>query len=193
MSPWHVHELMNLERLVDVIGRLANERRVPVQPVLDSCRALLATFVHVAIEQRAATWLLSAVDGPGLERDAQQLAADAAAASTAARALVDQRVAVARRRIASWERTRERAVVLDPQLSAIAERVRLAYEEATAPERAQGACGELHLRVDDRVSYAPSDEQSEWAPEQGTFELAVDPEILDLGRSGALAELLSTR
>jgi hypothetical protein len=185
MSFGHRQELLDLEKLVDGIARVARRQRTPVAPVLDGCSALLAMYVRVAIEQRAARELSVSVDGPALGREVDALAAACACAGPAARALVERRLGIARRRAASWQRALHLAEVLEAQLKTIGERVRLAYEEAAAPERSERAFAAQRVRVEDvsACELLDQEEAAELARQQEEWATAIDPEVLSLGRA----------
>ena len=131
--------------------------------------------MRLAIAFHASRQCLAAVDRAKLAEDCRALEAAATAPMRGGVELAGQRLAVVRRRIDRWERTRETLGVLLQRLALIGDLVRLAHEQIAAPGDLEREMGGVLL--DGTV------EEAEEMADLLRVEPAVEPEVLELGRA----------
>jgi len=148
MGREHQVQLFRLEQAVDSIDATGARRGEPVAVLVERCHALLAMFVKLAIAHEATRRLLASVDLHALGAQLHALEEARGSVAPAARAFVDRRLGIARKRMEQWERAREHMSAIAAQLGTIAERLLLAREECAAPPDADRLVDDdMHVRV----------------------------------------------
>ena len=136
MSPERRNELVELERRVETIRTNAGRARGRGDTLLDDLIGLdrlLGSFTRLAVIHRATGESLEMTDRETLAGEIDALEQRLrVAGSVRLREAVARRLSLARRRLESVDRNRQRLVAMDHQLSTIAEMVRLVHEQSVA-------------------------------------------------------------
>jgi hypothetical protein len=180
MGEEHRRELLRLESIVDRIRDLARTHVAAAQIAVDECLALLASYVRLAIAYNVSGSCLATVDRRALDDELRALEPSRFSTHPQTRDLAARRMAIARKRAARWDRSRETLEAIAHQLAMIGELIQLTHEQIAAPLDPASTVPEI-----DRVLGQLDDNQAtvEELAELMGIEQVVEPRILELGRA----------
>ena len=172
---------LELEQLEGVLDRVRQTVHAPpgVEDFLGLGR-LTATYARLAIAYKTSKDGLASLHRQSLEHEAAALRAVGKNGTPRTRRLAQQRLAIAERRIAQWDRARDELEAISHQLALIAEVIHLIHEQCLAP------VDQRELEADIREALRSIETNEETLRE--LVELSarteqVDGRVLELGRA----------
>jgi hypothetical protein len=193
LSRMDVHHQRELERLEDLAGRVRmssalDEDGATSEEEWLGLDGLLAVFVRLAIAHRDSSTAFHSTGGFEIEVQIAEVEELCAKTSEDERAWAERRLAILHDRRQTWRRARMEQNVLASELATISELVQWMYEQS-----ALGRCVDAHSDVVAAVTTAAKSGAvlRELAALDGSE--PVDPEVLRLGRRGALENLAAAQ
>lgn len=160
-------DFLRLEALVDAMQeRLTNYPTIAIT-IAGECRELLAQYIGLSIRSH-----VSVPEILGRKAKVQQQIVNLSHNRNAEDLLVEKRIAIAHKRVESFDRTIVALSDIDAQLSAISEMIELKTEQPILPG---DAIAPAHIRIDDSII----DELSEFS-----YAEEIDMDVMQLGRAG---------
>jgi hypothetical protein len=172
---------LELEQLEGVLDRVRQLVHAPpgVEDFLGLGR-LTATYARLAIAYKASRDGVSSLHRQSLEHEAAALRVAGRAGPPRTRRLAQQRLTIAERRIAQWDRARDELEAIAHQLALIAEVIHLIHEQCLAPVDQR----ELEADIRDVLRSLESNEDTlRELVELTARSEQVDGRVLELGRS----------
>lgn len=170
--------LERLESIIDRIRDAVSPHGNAIGEWLDLGR-LTASYVRLAIAHEKGRACLATTHRPGLDDEIHVLEALRRSGSERTRALMDQRVAIARRRADRWDRSQDDLRAIEHQLAMIGELVHLRYEQWAAPVDPQTARDEIGAMLHNlEVNEGSIRELAEYF----TVDCDIEPDVLEMGR-----------
>jgi hypothetical protein len=178
MGQEHRLELEQLESVLDRVRTLVHAP-VGVDDFLGLCR-LTTTYARLAIAYKSSRDGLSSLHRQSLEHEAAALRVAAKNGAPRTRRLAQQRLTIAERRIAQWDRARDELEAISHQLALIAEVIHLIHEQCLAPVDQR----ELEADIRDVLrSLESSEDTLRELVELSARAEQVDARVLELGRT----------
>jgi hypothetical protein len=146
MGEGHRHELSRLDALVERTRdpRLRLGRELPeIAGEGGGLDQLAHRYIRLAIAHRTCAETLAMTDYRALQATIRSLEATLPTPVPSIRRVMEQRLAVARKRVEHWGRARESLELLTHELSTIVELVQLVHERTTAPVSGQRFCADV--------------------------------------------------
>ena len=172
---------MELEQLEVVLDRVRQLVHAPcgIDDFLGLGR-LTATYARLAIAYKTGRDGLTSLHRQTLEHEVHTLRATSRVGTPRTRLLAQQRLAVAVRRLARWDRSRDELEAIAHQLALIAEVIHLIHEQCLAPVDQR----ELELEIRDALRSIDSNEETlREIVELSARTEVVDGRVLELGRT----------
>jgi hypothetical protein len=180
MGDEHRRELIILEGVVDRIRDVSRVHGSAAQVAIEECLSLLSSFVRLAIMHCVSRHCVASVDRKGLDEESQALELACFSPVDRTRDLARRRLAIARKRIEQWERSREALEAIAHQLALIGDLIRLTYEQLTAPVDPTWATNEIECRV--QVLDSHHETLAELQELFQVEEEPIEPQLLEMGR-----------
>ena len=180
---------LELEQLEGVLDRVRQLVRAPygVEDFLGLGK-LTTTYARLAITYKTSRDGLSSLHRQSLEHEADALRIAAKSGAARSRRLAQQRLLIAERRIAQWDRAREELEAISHQIALIAEVIRLIHEQCLAPLDQR----ELEAEIRDALGSIESNEETLRELVELTARTeSVDGRVLELGRAGQASAALT--
>jgi hypothetical protein len=172
---------LELEQLETVLDRVRTLVHAPpgVEDFLGLSR-LTTTYARLAIVYKASRDGLTSLHRQSLEHEAGALRVAANKGAPRTRRLAQQRLVIAERRIAQWDRAREELEAISHQLALIAEVIHLIHEQCLAPVDQR----ELEADIRDALRTIETNEDTlRELVELSAHAEQVDGRVLELGRA----------
>lgn len=193
LSRMDAHHQRELERLEDLAGRVRvssalEEDAATSEEEWLGLDGLLAVFVRLAIAHRDSAAAFHSTGGFEIEVQIAEVEEMCAKTADDERAWAERRLAILHDRRQTWRRARMEQNVLTSEMATISELVQWMYEQS-----ALGRCVDAHSEVVTAVTTAAKSGTvlRELAALDGSE--PVDPEVLRLGRRGALENLAAAQ
>jgi hypothetical protein len=193
LSRMDAHHQRELERLEDLAARVRASSALEADGATSEeewlgLDGLLAVFVRLAIAHRDSAAAFHSTGGFEIEVQIAEVEEICARTSEDERAWAERRLAILRDRRQTWRRARMEQNVLTSEMATISELIQWMYEQS-----ALGRCVDAHSEVVAAVTTAAKSGATlrELAALDGSE--PVDPEVLRLGRRGALESLAAAQ
>jgi len=153
LSDTHRQELERLENLVEGIRENARRHGNVVQLVLDEkleLDRLCQTYIRLAIAHKERSLSLAMFDRQRLADNIRALELmDSACPNTRMSRLLQRRLAIGRKHLDHWDRTREQLDVISQQLATITALIQLLHAQSATPSGSQEMSDEIdHFMLD---------------------------------------------